>query len=225
MTSIRKTFLTMLAVCLGLGLGAADAEAQPCPMVVLADTTLAGDLICQPGYSGPAVDIQASGVTFDGGGFKIIVGNDGSGYGVQTFNVDDVVVQNVHIEFARIGVFFSNANNLTVKDSLITSVPPTPAYVTRVTRGFQGGGSNGVTISNTTVNAQESPLSVSTMSGAVFEDSVFHSIGWYSILINFNDATLARNTFSSDAVYGVQVTGSRNTINANTFGPYSDIGL
>lgn len=94
----------------------ASAQALPCGATVSTNTTLTADVVCAPGYFGPALRVFP-GVTLDGAGHTVFVG---AGTGVRLVGVSDVVVRNLTVvsdsPSVGNGAVVSNTTRVTIED-------------------------------------------------------------------------------------------------------------
>ena len=85
--------------------GAAHAAVLSCGDTITADTTLTANVVCPGGYNGVGLEIQASGVTLYGNGYRVIGGGGSSSKGVQVSGQANVVVKSIQLENFRIGIY------------------------------------------------------------------------------------------------------------------------
>ncbi len=195
------------------------ASGIACGDTITADTTLTADVVCPTGYNGVGLEIQASGVTLDGNGYRVIGGGGSSSKGVQVSGQANVVVKSIQLENFRIGIYAPNAPDLTVTDSTIE---------VNVVIGIQTGGTTDrLTLSGNVISTRLDALLIGGGSGHVWSNNYFESTGWYSHDNGVTNAIITDNIFDSPLgarAYGLYIYGNGNTITGNDFTGYY-IGL
>ena len=208
----------------------ARAAVLSCGDTVTADTTLTADVTCAAGFSGDALTIGTSGVTLDGGGFK--VAGTGAGNGIRV-TATGVAVDDVVVEGFVTGVY-ATADNFTLTNSTVTSnrairaanaghtiTDNTATGITEHGIWIQNGGI-GHTISGNIFTAKcENSIQAtnSSITDNTFAAAATESLGGcYGLrLANNNGNTLTGNSISGPMIALYMEATSNNILSLNTF--------
>jgi parallel beta-helix repeat protein len=209
---------TILLILLLAGIAGAATQINSCTVISSPGAYVLGQNIVNSANN-PCIKINSSDVVFDGAGYTIDGIDSSNTFGVYVNNpysgLSNVTVKNVTVTDWYEGIYYNNAPNGSVSNSIANS---------NLDWGIRISASSGTNLINNIANSNSNGIYLESSSNGLNDGNTANSNSNYGFyLTSSNGNVFNHNTANSNSNYGFQLSSSsgnvfnNNTVNSNSY--------